>query len=148
MNYANKNATKCREHLLERCERIPNAIRHRISNFFVDSPLKTWTQVKIPIWSHFSIINLNEGIKLNLIYHIIIIYFPFVDRKQYKCNYCEKMYSSKNVTKFRLHLLLKCQQIPENARADLNCELSRSFSKGIKPELSSDEFQVLKTETE
>lgn len=63
MNYANKNATKCREHLLDRCEKIPNTIRHRINNAFFDSPLKTWTQVKVPIWKHFTVIFI-EGIFL------------------------------------------------------------------------------------
>lgn len=61
MNYANKNATKCREHLMDRCDKIPLGIRHKINNSFSQSPLKTWTQIKIPIWTHFSIIN-SEGI--------------------------------------------------------------------------------------
>lgn len=55
INYANKNATKCREHLLERCEKIPLEVKHKINNYFYDTPLKTWTQVKIPIWKHFSV---------------------------------------------------------------------------------------------
>lgn len=74
MNYANKNATKCREHLLDRCEKIPSTIRHRINNAFFDSPLKTWTQVKVPIWKHFTVIFI-EGIyhlftttKINVLY--------------------------------------------------------------------------------
>ncbi|KAJ6220992.1 hypothetical protein RDWZM_006804 [Blomia tropicalis] len=110
MNYANKNATKCREHLLERCSKIPIAIRHRINNAIFDSPLKTWTQVKVSIWNHFSTVDSKEG---------------SAERKHYKCNYCEKLYSSKNVTKFRLHLLTKCQLIPEEAKSSLNFEIAR-----------------------
>ncbi|KAJ6220254.1 hypothetical protein RDWZM_006066 [Blomia tropicalis] len=110
MNYANKNATKCREHLLERCGKIPIAIRHRINNAIFDSPLKTWTQVKVSIWNHFSNVDSKEG---------------SAERKHYKCNYCEKLYSSKNVTKFRLHLLTKCQLIPEEAKSSLNFEIAR-----------------------
>lgn len=110
MNYANKNATKCREHLLERCDKIPLNIRHKINNSFYESPLKTWTQIKIPIWKHFSMIT-------------------FQGRQQYECNYCKKLYSSKNVTKFRLHLLYKCEDIPDDVKSRINIEMTRSTQK-------------------
>ncbi|KAH9394588.1 hypothetical protein TYRP_004643 [Tyrophagus putrescentiae] len=112
INYANKNATKCREHLLDRCDKIPTSIRHRINNTFFDSPLKTWTQVKVPIWKHFSV--------------------TFVDeRRCFKCNYCEKLYSSKNVTKFRLHLLTKCTQIADDVKDALTKEVGL-FQKDLQ----------------
>lgn len=61
MSYANKNATKCREHLLERCDKIPIIVRSRIHHMMTETPWKTWTQVKIPIWQHFTVDTGNGG---------------------------------------------------------------------------------------
>ncbi|XP_027198596.1 uncharacterized protein LOC113792843 [Dermatophagoides pteronyssinus] len=122
MNYANKNATKCREHLLERCDKIPLSIRHKINNSFYESPLKTWTQIKIPIWKHFSLVS-------------------HQDRRQYQCNYCKKIYSSKNVTKFRLHLLYKCEQIPDDVKSYITMEMTRSSLKSCTNNEDGDYYE-------
>ena len=39
----------------------------------------------------------------------------------YRCNYCCKEYGTKNVTKFRVHLINKCIKIPANVRKQI-CE--------------------------
>jgi len=66
----------------------------------------------VPIWKHFTAYSLPEN------------------RKQYKCNYCDKVYTSKNVTKFRIHLLSKCQAIGAETKAEINADISRLSIKG------------------
>lgn len=74
MNYANKNATKCREHLLERCDKVPLSIQHQIRDSLYETPSKTWTQIKIPIWKHFSVMNLKGFDFLSYFCFCLIIY--------------------------------------------------------------------------
>lgn len=51
------------------------------------------------------------------------MFYIFLERRNFKCNYCEKIYSSKNVTKFRIHLLTKCTQISEEVKEILSKEV-------------------------
>jgi len=67
--YAHKNATKCREHLVERCDKISSQIRSDISNQCEETPSRTWTQTRTPVWEHY-IITEEDGNDL-LFYRIL-----------------------------------------------------------------------------
>ena len=80
--------------------------------------------------SIFQSLTLKVFYQLHVFANILLIYIAglieYLDRKQYRCNYCEKLYSSKNVTKFRLHLLTKCQMISEDIRHSIAREVGTS----------------------
>ncbi|CAG2105972.1 unnamed protein product [Medioppia subpectinata] len=112
--YHYKNATKCRQHLVFKCEQIPfevkETIRNQCDQSFLNNtkstePIKTRLS---NIWNHYDNCNDSEG------------------KETYKCQYCGQLYATRNATKFRQHLVDRCERIPENIRQELTLETMES----------------------
>ncbi|CAG2120466.1 unnamed protein product, partial [Medioppia subpectinata] len=100
--YATRNATKFRQHLVDRCERIPENIRQELTLETMESS-RTWTQAKVPVWSHYKL-------------------WQEFGKQMCRCVYCGTTYGYKNATKCRIHLMLKCDKIPVEMKLKIRKE--------------------------
>jgi len=66
ITYSGRNATKCREHLVAKCEKIPNEVKQMICSQCDEDFLRNLQQPiksKVSIWEHFDITE-EEGLTI------------------------------------------------------------------------------------
>ena len=101
--YKNLNATKCRTHIVENCEGVPEDVKRQENNWIEYRP-----QSKVNIWRHFTVIEED-------------------DKTTVECNYCKQVFSGRNATKCRSHLVGKCVNIPETIKETITDQCDIDF---------------------
>ncbi|XP_054164515.1 zinc finger protein 271-like [Oppia nitens] len=109
--YLYRNATKCRQHLVFKCQQIPDDIKESICNQCDESFLNSLPKPNEPIktrlsniWKHY-----NTSYDIN-------------GKESFSCMYCHQIYSTRNATKFRQHLIDRCEKVPDDTRNTLSTE--------------------------
>jgi hypothetical protein len=152
--YSTRNATKFRQHLVDRCESVPQEVRDELATECMEST-RTWTQAKVPVWSHFELWEETGICFIHYTASELWLFWNIFKTCSFQANRCvgaptvalhTPIETPLNVCFYvlciydyihciwitgRIHLMMKCDKIPVDLRFKLRKESNELYTSAL-----------------